>query len=115
MHPIRSLVFGIVLLAQVVPAGAQVAPAPIEFRDDVSMEEFMLVLGRMPPAVTQAALAYRSAFQSRCGRPLRTVELRRAFAEGEGNPTLMAMIGAAHQRNDARLQQLGNQVACGER
>ena len=39
-----------------------------------------------------------AAFRKRCGRALQTVELRRAFAEGSGDPTLMAMVRATHQK-----------------
>ena len=53
-----------------------------------------------------------SAFRKRCGRALQTVELRRAFAEGSGDPTLMAMVRATHQKDTAAVQRLGATIAC---
>jgi hypothetical protein len=36
----------------------------------------------------------------------------RAFAEGNGDPTLMAMVRATHQRDTAAVQRLGAAMAC---
>ena len=43
---------------------------------------------------------------------MRAVELRRAFAERNGDPTLMAMIRASHEKDTAALQRLGSTIAC---
>jgi hypothetical protein len=53
-----------------------------------------------------------AAFRSRCGRALRTIELRRAFAQGNGDPVLMNMVRASHERDTAALQRLGASIAC---
>lgn len=53
-----------------------------------------------------------AAFRKRCGRALQTVELRRAFAEGSGDPTLMAMVRATHQKDTAAVQRLVATIAC---
>ena len=89
---------------------AQGAEMPI--RDDVSIETYLALLAQVAPPARDGAEAYLAAFRARCGRALRTVELRRAFAEGDGDPTLMAMIRASHQKDTATLQRLGAAIAC---
>lgn len=91
---------------------AQVASPRVDYREEVTMDEFMAVLAQMPPAVAQAAQEYRDAYQVRCGRPLRVLELRRAFSDGDGDPTLMGMITATHRRDEARVRQLAGQLTC---
>ena len=81
-------------------------------RDDVPIDTYLALLAQVAPPARDGAEAYMAAFRSRCGRPMRTVELRRAFAEGSGDPTLMAMIRASHERDSAALQRLGTQIAC---
>lgn len=93
-------------------AFAQAQPERLEFRDDVPIEVYLSLLAQVAPPARDGAEAYMSAFKTRCGRAMRTVELRRAFAEGDGNPTLMAMIRASHQRDTAGLQRLAAQVSC---
>ena len=88
-------------------AGAQVT------RDDVPMDEYLLVLERIAPAAREAAQAYLQAVQSKCGRPMRTLELRRRVAEGGGEPVLMAMIRAAHDQDTDALRSLSARVPCG--
>lgn len=90
-------------------AGAQVT------RDDVPMDEYLLVLERIAPAAREAAQAYLQAVQSKCGRPMRTPELRRRVAEGSGEPVLMAMIRAAHDQDKDALRSLSARVPCGGR
>ncbi len=65
-----------------------------------------------PAPAREAAEAYRSAFAVRWGRPLRSIELRRAFAQGSGDAVLMKMVRAAHERDAAALQHLGRSIAC---
>lgn len=95
-----------------VSAFAQAQPERLEFRDDVPIEVYLSLLAQVAPPARDGAEAYMAAFKSRCGRPMRTVDLRRAFAEGDGNPTLMAMIRASHQRDTPGLQRLAEQVSC---
>lgn len=93
-------------------AFGQAQPERLEFRDDVPIEVYLSLLAQVAPPARDGAEAYMAAFKARCGRAMRTVELRRAFAEGDGNPTLMAMIRASHQRDTAGLQRLAEQVSC---
>jgi len=95
-----------------VSAFAQAQPERLEFRDDVPAEVYLSMLAQVAPPARDGAEAYMAAFKSRCGRAMRTVELRRAFAEGDGNPTLMAMVRASHQRDKVSLQRLAEQVSC---
>jgi hypothetical protein len=82
------------------------------FQDDVSIDVYLTLLVQVSPAARQGAEAYMSAFASRCGRPLRTVELRKAFAVGSGDPTLMAIIRATHAKDASALQRLGSSISC---
>ena len=91
-------------------AFAQGDPMPI--RDDVPIETYLSLLAQVAPPARDGAEAYMTAFRSRCGRPLKTVELRRAFTEGNGDPTLMHMIRAAQLKDTAALQRLGAGIAC---
>jgi hypothetical protein len=81
-------------------------------RDDVPIETYLSLLAQVAQPARDGAEAYMTAFRSRCGRPLKTVELRRAFAEGNGDPTLMHMIRAAQQKDTAALQRLSAGIAC---
>ena len=96
-------------------AFAQAQLERLEFRDDVPIEVYLSLLAQVAPPARDGAEAYMAAFKARCGRSMRTVELRRAFAEGDGNPTLMAMIRASHQKDAANLQRLAEQVNCAAR
>ena len=84
----------------------------LQIRDDVPIDTYLALLAEVAPPAREGAEAYMAAFRARCGRALRTVELRRAFAEGNGDPTLMAMIRATHQKNAADLQRLGASISC---
>ncbi len=81
-------------------------------RDDVPIETYLALLAQVAPPAREGAEAYMAAFKARCGRALTTVELRRAFADGSGNPTLMAMIRASHQKDAAALQRLSSSITC---
>jgi len=91
-------------------AHAQAEPLPIG--DDVPIETYLTMLSHIAPPAREGAQAYMAAIRSRCGRALRTVELRRAFAEGNGDPTLMSMIRASHDKDTAALQRLGASITC---
>jgi hypothetical protein len=108
-----------VAIAVSCPAHGQVqSPSPserLEFRDDVPIEVYLSLLAQVAPPARDGAEAYMAAFKSRCGRPLKTVELRRAFAEGDGDATLLAMVRASHQRDAAELQRLAAKISCSPR
>lgn len=92
------------------PAHAQ-GDAPV-IEGDLPIESYLSLLSQVTPAARDGAAAYMAAFRRRCGRTLQTVELRRAFAEGSGDPTLMAMVRATHQKDTAAMQRLAATVAC---
>jgi hypothetical protein len=81
-------------------------------RDDVPIEAYLTLIAQVSPTARQGADAYMSAFVSRCGRTMRTVELRRAFAVGNGDPTLMAIIRATHEKDGLAVQRLGSNITC---
>lgn len=81
-------------------------------KDDIPLEAYLDTLGRIAPAARAGADAYLNAFQRRCSRPLSVIELRRAIADGAGEPVLMAMMRAASQHDTATLQRLSSSVSC---
>ena len=91
-------------------ANAQ-AEAP-DFSGDVPIENYLALLAQVAPPARDGAEAYMAAFQTRCGRALKTVELRKAFAQGSGDPTLLAMVRASHARDRAEIQRLGANIDC---
>ncbi|MGJ9418687.1 hypothetical protein ACHAC9_13110 [Massilia sp. CMS3.1] len=80
--------------------------------DDIALDAYLDALAQISPAAREGADAYLEAFKRRCGRALGAIELRRAIAEGSGDPVLMAMMRAAAQRDTAMLQRLSGTVAC---
>lgn len=109
----RTLPLG--LLIAVVSAGAAPANVPPTASDDMPMADYLGLLARIAPAAEEGARAYLLAFQQRCGQPLSTADLRRAMADGDGDPVLMAMIRASHLRDTAALARLGPRVTCERR
>ena len=81
-------------------------------KDDIPLDAYLDTLGRIAPAARAGADAYLHAFQRRCGRPLTVIELRRAIADGAGEPVLMAMMRAASQHDTTTLQRLSSSVSC---
>lgn len=104
------------LLLMVVFFSASTAPAqrqtPTPLQDDVPLDAYLDALAQISPAAREGAAAYLDTFRRRCGRPLKTVELRQAIADGAGDPVLMTMMRAAFQRNPATLQHLSDAVSC---
>ena len=100
------------LLISLATSLALAQSADLQIRDDVPIDAYLALLAQVAPPAREGAEAYMAAFRTRCGRALRTVELRRAFAEGNGDPTLMAMIRATHQKDTADLQRLGASISC---
>jgi hypothetical protein len=98
-----------ILTAQVT---AQAQGDALVIEGDLPIGPYLSLLSQVAPAARDGAEAYMAAFRKRCGRGLATVELRRAFAEGSGDPTLMAMIRATHQKDTAAVQRLGATIAC---
>ena len=98
-----------ILTAQVAAHAQGDAPA---IEGDLPIESYLSLLSQVAPAARDGAEAYMAAFRKRCGRALQTVELRRAFAERSGDPTLMAMVRATHQKDPAAVQRLGANIAC---
>jgi len=98
-----------------VAAGAAPAAAPPSVADDMPMADYLGLLAQIAPAAEEGARAYLQAYQQRCGRQLAAAELRRAMSDGDGDPTLMAMIRASHLRDSATLAQLGQRIACERR
>ena len=87
--------------------------------DDVPMDDYLGLLAQISPAAREGAQGYLQAFQRRCGRSLRTQELRRAVSDGDGDPVLMGMIRANHPsqqaQRDVTLQQLAQRIRCEQR
>lgn len=86
------------------------AAAPL--KDDIPLAAYLDGLERIAPAAREAANVYLDAFRRRCGRPLKTVELRRAIADGAGDPVLMAMMLAAFQHDTPKLRRLSDTLSC---
>lgn len=103
----------LICLSLLCVAGASLAQVPARSaQDDMPVEAYLTLLGQLAPPARQGAEAYMAAFLTRCGRPLRTIELRRAFSDGSGDPVLMRMIRASHERDTASLQRLSSSVVC---
>lgn len=82
---------------------------------EVPLAAYLDGLKQMAPAAHDGAEAYLAAFKQRCGRAMTVLELRRAVADGTGEPVLMAMMRAASLRDTPALQRLANAVPCTKR
>lgn len=100
-----------VMMAFCVVAPAALAQQP-DYRGDVPMEVYLDALAHISPAAREGAAAYLTAYRRRCGRELTTQELRRAVADGEGDPVLMAMIRASYQQDSGAQRALATSVSC---
>ncbi len=80
--------------------------------DDVPLDEYLRALERIIPSARDGAEAYMRAFEKKCRRPMRTVELRTAVSEGNGDPILMGMIRASHYKDLDVLESLATAVTC---
>ena len=100
-------------LAQTSPAFGPLpaAPAP-DASGDMPLADYLGLLKQIAPAAESGARAYLAAMQLRCGRALTAAELREAVSEGEGNPALMGLIRAAHQKDSAARDRLVAQLPC---
>lgn len=111
MQSLRRLRIEMALLAALLPALC-VADDGVVLRDDVPLDIYLHALEKVSPAALAGAQAYMAAFEQRCGRALGTLELRRAVAEGAGDPVLMQMIRAAYEHDAAATQRLSAGIRC---
>jgi|UniRef100_Q47CP5 hypothetical protein len=87
-------------------------PRGVQPSDNVPLADYLALLRQIAPAAEAGARDYLAAFAQRCGRPLTPAELRRAMADGDGDPALMALIRANHLGDTAGRQQLAGQIRC---
>ena len=80
--------------------------------DNVPLADYLALLRQIAPSAEAGARDYLAAFARRCGRPLTPAELRRAMADGDGDPALMALIRANHLGDSAGREQLAGQIHC---
>lgn len=80
--------------------------------DRAELSEYLALLGSVAPAAREGAERYLIAFRARCGRTMDATGLRNAVSDGNGDPTLMAMIRAAALRDAASLDRLSATLAC---
>lgn len=81
-------------------------------QEEQAMAEYLGLLSQIAPSARDGAEAFRTAYRRSCGREIRTSELRRAVAEGTGDPVLMQMMRASHERNDPELIRLAGLIQC---
>lgn len=100
-------------LAQTNPAFGPLSAAPgQDTSGDMPLADYLGLLKQIAPAAESGARTYLGALRLRCGRRLTTAELRQAVSEGEGNPALMGLIRAAHQKDTAARDRLLAQLPC---
>ena len=103
------------LLAAFVGSMAAIAQAQPTGSDDMPLEAYLDLLAQIAPAARSGAEAWLQATAARCGRRLGSAELRRAIADGNGDPILMGMVRASAQRDAAALAQWAQRIDCGAR
>lgn len=84
----------------------------LDIEGEVPMEEYLELLKEVSPAARDGVEVYRQAVLAKCGRPVTVLDLRRAVAEGDGDPILMSMIRAVQQRDRGALRDLSLNVPC---
>lgn len=107
---LKAIVAILILTSAQTAAAQGRASAPLS--DDISLDAYLDALAQISPAAREGASAYVDAYQRRCGRSLRAIELRKAVAEGAGDPVLMAMMRAAALRDSASQQRLSASIKC---
>ncbi len=80
--------------------------------DEMPRDDYLGLLQQIAPAAEAGARVYLAVFQRRCGRPMRTSELRRALSQGDGDPVLLGLIRASHLRDAVGEAQWAQQVRC---
>lgn len=114
----RLVAAALVLACTGLPVWGQTSPArgalpkSDAHAEEMPLDDYLGLLQRIAPAAEAGARAYLAAFQQRCGRPMRTSELRRAASEGDGDPVLLGLIRASHLRDAAGEAQWARQVRC---
>ncbi|WP_418319592.1 hypothetical protein [Piscinibacter sakaiensis] len=102
-----ALAFAALLAAVTTGASSQ----PLTF-EEMPVEDYLGLLRQIAPAAEAGARTYVAAHAARCGHPLSTAALRRAVADGQGDPALMAMIRAAQVKDQAAMQRLAQALSC---
>ena len=95
----------------IVPSQAQ-PRAEARAADNMPLDDYLALLERISPAARDGAQAYLQSVQQRCGRTLTTAQLRRAVAQGDGDPVLMGMIRSSQLRDGTSIRQLAQRIAC---
>ncbi|PND33871.1 hypothetical protein C1I89_06330 [Achromobacter pulmonis] len=108
---VAGVLAGASALAQTSPAFGPL-PASTAPADDMPLADYFGLLLQIAPAAESGARTYVAAVQLRCRHTMGTAELRRAMAEGEGNPTLMGLIRAAHLKDTVTRDRLVAQLPC---
>ena len=80
--------------------------------DEMPLDDYLGLLQQIAPAAETGARRYLAVFQQRCGRTMRTSELRRAIADGEGDPALMGFIHAAQTQDVAAETRWAQLLRC---
>ena len=93
------------------PVGTPVTQG-VQPAEHVPLADYLALLRQIAPAAEAGARDYLAAFARHCGRPLTAAELRRAMADGDGDPALMALIRANHLGDTAGREQLAGQIRC---
>lgn len=96
-------------------SGPAMAPPPaqaVPFTDDIPLADYLGLLQQIAPAAEDGARTYLAGVRLRCGRDLSPAELRRAMAREGGDPVLIGLIRAAHQKDRGVRQQLVTQIQC---
>ena len=91
------------------------AQQPSHSSADIPLADYLGLLAQIAPAARDGAQAYLQAHESRCGRTVTAAELRRAVADGQGDPVLMGMIRASQLRDQKAVRDLAGHIHCGER
>ena len=76
------------------------------------LADYLGLLRQIAPAAEAGAKDYLASFEQRCGRPLTSIELRRAMSQGDGDPVLMGLIRASHLRDTTAREQVAGQIRC---
>ncbi len=76
------------------------------------LSDYLGLLRQISPAAEEGARTYLAALQRRCGRNLRTEDLRQAISQGDGDPVLMGLIRASHLRDTSARDQWVQQLRC---
>ena len=106
-----TLAFAALLVAVRATTASVVHAQPVP-PEDIPIEDYLGLLRQIAPAAESGARTYLAAHSARCGHPLSTAALRRAVADGPGDPALMGMIRAAQVKDQAAMQRLAQAVIC---